>query len=194
MIKIIKQTLVTEFVDTESGEIFKDTREFKDDSVKTTSKKSSTSKKKSSKVDDNDPQPKLFLEDNKYILNAAAIEALGVEVGDTIDIKNQKVGNSRVKVIGSSETFGTKSGNKLTKSSSVSYRGKSNEELSVLGDEFTLTPHPNADGLFVLTGNKLPNAVDDVPEAEDEDLQVEDMNIDDEDTVEISEDDFNFEL
>lgn len=111
MIKIIKQTLVTEFVDTESGEIFKDTREFKDDSIKTPAKKStSSSKKKSSKVDDSDPEPKLFLEDNKYILNAAAIEALGIEVGDTVDIKNQKVGNTRVKVIGSSETFGTKSG------------------------------------------------------------------------------------
>ena len=190
MIKIVKQTLVTEFVDESTGELFKETREFKDDSVKTPSKKSST--KKSSKVNDDDPEPKLYLEGNKYILNAAAIEALGVEVGDTIDIKNQKIGNTRVKVIGSSETFGTKSGNKLTKSNSVSYRGKSNEELAVLGDIFTLTPHSNADGLFILTGNKQPNAVESVPEDEDE-IMVEDIDID-EDSIEISEDDFDFKL
>lgn len=110
MIKIIKQTLVTEFVDDATGEIFTDTREFKDDSIKTP-KKSTSTKKSSSKIDDSDPEPKLYLEDNKYVLNSSAIEALGIEVGDTIDIKNQKVGNTRVKVIGASETFGTKAGN-----------------------------------------------------------------------------------
>lgn len=82
--------------------------------------------------------------------------------------------------------------NKLTKSNSVSYRGKSNEELADLGDVFTLTPHPNADGLFVLNGNKQSNTVEAVPEEEDE-IKVEDINID-EDAVEISEDDFNFEF
>ena len=34
MYKIVKQTIVTEFVDEETGEIIKDTREFKDDSIK----------------------------------------------------------------------------------------------------------------------------------------------------------------
>lgn len=191
-VKVLKVTVTTEFLDEETGEITKDVREYKDESVKTASKKSTSTAKKSSKVDDNDPEPKLYLEDNKYILNASAIEALGVEVGDTIDIKNQKVGNARVKVIGASETFGTKAGNKLTKSNSVSYRGKSNEELAELGNIFTLTPHPNADGLFVLSGNKQPNPVEEEPEEEDE-VQVEDINID-EDAVEISENDFNFEL
>lgn len=191
MVKVLKVTITTEYVDEATGEVFKDVREYADDSVKTATKKSTSTAKKSSKVDDSDPEPKLFLEDNKYILNASAIEALGVEVGDTIDIKNQKVGNARVKVIGASETFGTKAGNKLTKSSSVSYRGKSNEELAILGDVFTLTPHPNADGLFILTGNKQPNPTEDVPE-EDENIQV--IEINNEDAVEINEDDFNFEF
>lgn len=192
-VKVLKVTITTEFVDEATGEIFKDVREYADESVKTAAKKSTSSKKSSTKVDDDDPEPKLYLEDNKYILNASAIEALGVEVGDTIDIKNQKVGNARVKVIGASETFGTKAGNKLTKTNSVSYRGKSNDELAILGNIFTLTPHPNADGLFVLTGNKQPNPVEEVPEEEDE-VQVEDVDIDDVDAVEISENDFNFEL
>ena len=194
MYKIIKVTVTTEFVDEATGEVFKDVREYADESVKTTAKKSTSTKKKSSRVDDSDPEPKLYLEDNKYILNTSAIEALGVEVGDTIDIKNQKVGTARVKVIGASETFGTKSGNKLTKSNSVSYRGKRNSELAALGDVFTLTPHPNADGLFILTGNKQPNAVDDVPEAEDENIEINEIEDIDADAVEISEDAFNFEL
>jgi len=193
MIKVLKVSVTTEYVDESTGEIFKDVREYADESVKTTSKKASTKKASTnnSKIDD-DPEPKLILEENKYILNNAAIEALGVEVGDTIDIKNQKVGNARVKVIGASEVFGTKAGNKLTKSNSVSYRGKSNQELAVLGDLFTLIPHPNADGLFILSGNKQPNPVEEVPEAEDDNIEVDD--IEDIDAVEISEDDFNFEL
>ena len=192
MVKVLKVTVTTEYVDDTTGEIFKDVREYKDDSVKTSSKKTSTAKKSSSTAYDSDPEPKLILEENKYILNAAAIEALGVEVGDTIDIKNQKVGNARVKVIGSSATFGTKAGNKLTKSNSVSYRGKSNEELAALGNVLTLTPHPNAEGLFILTGDEKPNLIE-APENEDDLIQVKDMNID-EDAVEITEDDFNFEL
>lgn len=189
MIKIIKQTLTTEFVDTESGEIFKETREFKDDSVKTprTSKKSSTK----SKIDDSDPEPKLILESNKYLLNASAIETLGIEVGDTVDIKNQKIGNKRVKVIGPSSVFNTKSGNKLTKSGSVSYRGKANDELAELGNIFVLTPHPNADGLFILNGDNNIEAPSE-PEPEIEDIQIdEDIDLDD-DTIEISDNDFDF--
>ena len=88
--------------------------------------------------------------------------------------------------------FGTKAGNKLTKSNSVSYRGKSNEELAALGNVLTLTPHPNAEGLFILTGDEKPNLIE-APENEDDLIQVKDMNID-EDAVEITEDDFNFEL
>ena len=122
MIKVHKITVTTEYLNEETGEIFTDTRELKDDTVKGTKKKAS--KSSSTKIDDSNPNPILTLEDNKYILNAAAIEALGVEPGDTIDIKNQKIGTKKVKVIGSSETFGTKAGNKLTQKGTVSFRGK----------------------------------------------------------------------
>ena len=49
MIKIIKQTLVTQFVDEETGEVFEDKREFKDDSVKADKKTTASSSKKKSK-------------------------------------------------------------------------------------------------------------------------------------------------
>ena len=188
MIKVHKITVTTEYVDEATGELFTDTRELLDDSVKTTKKKTSSSSKSSAKIDDSNPNPTLILEENKYILNAAAIEALGVTPGEsTIDIKNQKIGNKKVKVIGSSDTFGTKAGNKLTLKGTVSFRGKSNQELSEYGDIFQLEPHPNVSGLFILKGNDQEDVEEIVPEVEDE---VEDIEI--EDALEISEDDFDF--
>ena len=184
MIKEHKITVSTEYLNEETGELFTDVREFKDDSIKGTKKKSSS--KSSTKIDDSNPTPTLTLEDNKYSLNAAAIEGLGVEPGDTIDIKNQKIGTKKVKVIGSSETFGTKAGNKLTQKGTVSFRGKSNDELSEYGNIFTLEPHPNVSGLFILKGNNQEDEEEIVPEEED----VEDIEI--EDALEISEDDFDF--
>ena len=157
----------------------------KDDSVKGTKKKT-TKSSSTSKIDDSNPIPTLTLEDNKYVLNAAAISALDVEPGDTIDIKNQKIGTKKVKVIGSSTTFGTKAGNKLTQKGTVSFRGKSNDELSEYGHIFTLDPHPNVTGLFILRGDNE----DDVEEIVPEEEEVEDVEI--EDALEISEDDFDF--
>ena len=70
-------TIKSEWLNEETGEIFTDTRELKDDSVKKPSTRKSSSKKKDSEVDDTNPNPLLILEENKYILNKAAVEALG---------------------------------------------------------------------------------------------------------------------
>ena len=187
MIKVHKITVSTEYINEETGELFTDTREFLDDSIKVPKKKS-TGSKSSAKIDDSNPNPTLTLEENKYILNAAAIEALGATPGEsTIDIKNQKIGTKKVKVIGTSDTFGTKAGNKLTLKGTVSFRGKSNEELSKFGTTFSLEPHQNVSGLFILKGDNQ----DDIDEAipDDEDI-LDDTEI--EDALEITEDDFDF--
>ena len=84
-------TIKSEWLNEETGEIFTDTRELKDDSVKKPSTRKSSSKKKDPEVDDSNPNPLLILEENKYILNKAAVEALGVEPGDKVDIKQQKL-------------------------------------------------------------------------------------------------------
>ena len=194
-------TIKSEWLNEETGEIITDTRELKDDSVKKPStRKSSSSKKKDSEVDDSNPNPLLILEENKYILNKAAVEALGVEPGDKVDIKQQKLNKKECLVIGAAETFGTQSGNKLTQKNAVSYRGKNNQNLAEHGNEFTFTPHPKIDGLFILTGNRKPEIKEDVvPEAED--IASED-ELDDEmaslidgnaDDTEISDNDFNFD-
>lgn len=193
-------TIKSEWLNEETGEILTDTRELKDDSVKKPSTRKSSSKKKDSEVDDTNPNPLLILEENKYILNKAAVEALGVEPGDKVDIKQQKLNKKECLVIGAAETFGTQSGNKLTQKNAVSYRGKNNQNLAEHGDEFTFTPHPKIDGLFILTGNQEPEIKEDVvPEAED--IASED-ELDDEmaslidgnaDDTEISDNDFNFD-
>ena len=193
-------TIKSEWLNEETGEILTDTRELKDDSVKKPSTRKSSSKKKDSEVDDTNPNPLLILEENKYILNKAAVEALGVEPGDKVDIKQQKLNKKVCLVIGAAETFGTQSGNKLTQKNAVSYRGKNNQNLAEHGNEFTFTPHPKIDGLFILTGNREPEIKEDVvPEAED--IASED-ELDDEmaslidgnaDDTEISDNDFNFD-
>ncbi|MED9974171.1 MAG: hypothetical protein UE505_04160 [Streptococcus salivarius] len=193
-------TIKSEWLNEETGEILTDTRELKDDSVKKPSTRKSSSKKKDSEVDDTNPNPLLILEENKYILNKAAVEALGVEPGDKVDIKQQKLNKKECLVIGAAETFGTQLGNKLTQKNAVSYRGKNNQNLAEHGNEFTFTPHPKIDGLFILTGNREPEIKEDVvPEAED--IASED-ELDDEmaslidgnaDDTEISDNDFNFD-
>ena len=198
--KLIKMTIKSEFLNEETGEVITDVRELKDDTVKKPSTKKSSSKKKDTEVDDDNPNPILILEDSKYVLNKAAVEALGVEPGDKVDIKQQKLNKKEVLVIGAAETFGTQSGNKLTQKNAVSYRGKNNQNLAEHGNEFTFTPHPKIDGLFILTGNNEPEIKEDaVPEAEeiasndeldDEMASLIDGNADD---TEISDDDFNFD-
>lgn len=193
-------TIKSEWLNEETGEIITDTRELKDDSVKKPSTRKSSSKKKDSEVDDTNPNPLLILEENKYILNKAAVEALGVEPEDKVDIKQQKLNKKECLVIGAAETFGTQSGNKLTQKNAVSYRGKNNQNLAEHGNEFTFTPHPKIDGLFILTGNREPEIKEDVvPEAED---IASENELDDEmasliagnaDDTEISDNDFNFD-
>lgn len=193
--KITKITITTEWVDEETGEVFKDTREMKDDSIK---KPRATTSKASSKSDDR-KEPILTLEDNKYILSAGAVAALGVEAGDKIDIKFQKVDNKMIPVIGTNDTFGTKAGNKLTKSNTVSYRGKSNDELKIYGDIFTLVEHPTAVGLFILKGENTPDVdmvTTKVAQPEEETEVEEDASdlLEGKDTEEVTTKDFDFTL
>lgn len=149
MIKILKQTLVTQFVDEETGEVFEDKREFKDDSVKTTKKATSSKKSKKNPYDD-EPTPVLVREDNKLILNTAAVELLGATEGDRINIKEQTVNRKKRLVIGLSEIFGTKEGNLLTKSNTVRWSGKNADMVARYGDEFNFLPNEKTEGLFFL--------------------------------------------
>lgn len=106
-------------------------------------------------VQDNDKEPKLYLEDNKCRLNSKAVSLMGISPGDKLDIKYDEGKNGSVPIIGTDEAFGTKGGNKLTKSNTIACRGSKNEELSKYGKEFVLAVHPSKAGLFVLTSEEV---------------------------------------
>ena len=131
------------------------------------------SKRKTSKVKkEESSSPLLTLEDNKYCLTQAAIDLMGVEPDCKLDIKYEKRGKETIPVIGSDEVWGTKGGNKLTKSLTVACRGSKNEELSKFGQEFTLIPHEKKEGLFILQSGtaevKIDNEIEDLQNLEEE--------------------------
>lgn len=148
-------------------------------------------------------EPQITLEANKYVLNKAAATLMGVEWENRLDIKYQPVekGGMMFPIIGTDTAWKTKSGNKLTKSLSVSCRGNANELLSKYGDTFTVTPWKGHEGLFVMIGNKdrseeEPTIKDDnISIKEDENL-VEDLpldtELDNEEAYKI--DDLSFEI
>lgn len=99
---------------------------------------------------DEDPEPKLYLEETKYRLTSAAIALMGVTTDDKLDIRYESTEDGSIPIIGTEKVFGT-GGNKLTKSNTVLYKGIKNEELAKFGHEFTIIEHPNKSGVFILS-------------------------------------------
>lgn len=152
----IKETFILSLtyemsVDTETGEVLE--TKLIDRSINKPVKAMKATAKEA--VQDNDKEPKLYLEDNKCRLNSKAISLMGINPGDKLDIKYDEGKNGSVPIIGTDEAFGTKGGNKLTKSNTIACRGSKNEELSKYGKEFVLAVHPSKAGLFVLTSEEV---------------------------------------
>lgn len=116
-------------------------------------------KAKSVMKDDGSTEPIVILEENKLVLNSKAVEVLGAEWEDRISVIYQKHEDKLVPVIGKDKVFGCKSGNKLTKSKTVSCRGKANTKLAEHGTEFKLIPLNN--DTFIMDGGV------DIPYVED---------------------------
>lgn len=116
-------------------------------------------KAKSVMKDDGSTEPIVILEENKLVLNSKAVEVLEAEWEDRISVIYQKHEDKLVPVIGKDEVFGCKSGNKLTKSKTVSCRGKANTKLAEHGTEFKLIPLNN--DTFIMDGGV------DIPYVED---------------------------
>lgn len=173
-------------VDEQTGEItYVGKDEVTVDTAKTASKTSKSSGKSSSKVDNN-PDPIVTLDSNKLILTQGAVDLLQVCEDCRIDIKYEKKDKKAVPIIGTDAAFGTKAGNKLTKSNTVSYRGAANEKLSAYGTVFRLEPTKN-EGIYYLVGDKEPEETkvpDEIINIENElDIEMlDDINIDLDDT------------
>ena len=140
---IVKQQFTITYereIDVDSGEI-----------LKTTIIGSSDIKpeKKKAVKKDSDTEAKVYLEDNKLKLNSLAVELMKINPGDRIDIQYTK----QYPLIGLSETFGNPDGGtKLTKSNTLSFRGKKSEALQKYGTEFKVLPAER--NQFVLDSGK----------------------------------------
>ena len=140
------------------------------DSASTKASKSST-KKSTSKVDDN-PEPLITLEANKLVLTKGAVDTLKPCEDCRIDIKYKKKDKKLVPVNGTDAAFGTKAGNKLTKTNTVSYRGAANDKLAAYGTVFKLIP-TEEEGIFYLVGDKQPTAPETPKELVDIDTELD---------------------
>ena len=121
--------------------------------LRQTATKPAVKKEVSDKIDQS-PDPKIVLEDNKYILNNAAAQLTGVEAGDRVTVRYLPMNNIDYPVFGKQEVFNIKSGNKVTKDLTVSCRGSGHDRLSVYGSIFDITPLEGREGVFLMTGNK----------------------------------------
>ena len=160
-------------------------------SVDTKATKSATktsTKASAAKVDAN-PDPIITLDSNKLILTQGAVDLLQVCADCRVDIKYKKKDKKAVPIIGTDAAFGTKSGNKLTKSNTVSYRGAANEKLSAYGTTFKLEPTED-EGIYYLVGDKIQEE-NSVP---DEIIDIEnELDIESLDNINIDEDDKDLE-
>lgn len=149
------------------------------------------------KTKDDNSNPQIILEDNKYKLNNASVELLNIIPGDKLEINYEQYEGNLTPIIGKAELFGNNGGNKVTKSFTVSCRGKANEQLSKYGNAFQLKE--KQEGVFFLIGDKQPEKVEasddielpsDEPDIDlsDDDLELSDL-IDDND---LTAQDFNF--
>ena len=140
-------------VDENTGEVtFIGKEEIAVDTAAPSAKRSTA---KATKVVEN-AEPLITLDSNKLVLTTGAVETLGVCADCRIDIKYKKKDKLSIPVIGTDAAFGTKGGNKLTKTNTVSFRGSANEKLSEFGTTFKLEPSED-EGIFFMIGDKVNN-------------------------------------
>lgn len=144
-----------------------------------------TIKRKSTKVVvEENKDPLITLDSSKLILTTGAVELMNICADCRVDIKYKKKDKTSVPVIGTDAAFGTKGGNKLTKTNTVSFRGSANTKLAEFGTTFKLEPSEDS-GIFYMIGDKMNNPIpEDTIDIEDElDLDaLDELDINDDDT------------
>ena len=171
MINIQSAKLVLTLVDTETGELTTQEATLGDfkEAKKTTSSRSKKPK-------DDDPVAKLTLLEGKVQMNNAAVNLTGYEPEMKIDIKFEKKGRVTTPVMMPAD-----SGNRLTKTYTISCRGSKHDNLAEYGDVFELIPYDGKDGYFKLKGNnEKEDDIIDIPEeiSNPEEFPIDDNGID----------------
>ena len=157
MLEIQSSKIVLTLVDTETGELFTKEATFGD--FKEVTKKTTTTRTKKPK--DDDPNPKITLLEGKWQMNNACVELTGFEPEMKLEIKFEKKGRVTTPVLCEDE----KSGNRLTKTYTVSCRGSKHDNLAEYGEVFEVIPYEGKEGYFKLKGNiEMEDDIIDVPE------------------------------
>lgn len=105
-------------------------------------------------------EPLITLDSNKLVLTTGAVDMMKICPDCRVDIKYKKKDKVSVPVIGTDAAFGTKGGNKLTKTNTISFRGSANEKLAEYGSVFKLEPSED-EGIFYLIGDKMNKPIED---------------------------------
>ena len=182
--KINSAKLIVEILDESTGELI--TREATLGDFKEVKKTTST---RSKKPKDEDPVAKLTLLEGKLQMNNAAVQMTGFEPEMKIDIKFEKKGRVTSPVMMQAD-----SGNRLTKTYTISCRGSKHDNLAEYGDVFEVLPYEGKEGFFKLKGNqeKEDDIIDVPEEIIDPEKFSDDENISDDDSVDMS--DFDLDL
>ena len=121
--------------------------------VNNTEKKKTTTKRLKDVETEMASTALITLESNKLVFNSKAVYDLELEWEDRVIVKWVKEGNKMIPIIGKDISFDEEgSGNKVTKTNTVTYRGKANDVLAELGSEFTLGVHD--EGIWKLIPTK----------------------------------------
>lgn len=184
-LEIQSAKLVLSIVDKETGEII--TREATLGDFKEVKKTTST---RSKKPKDEDPVAKVTLLEGKIQMNNAAVQMTGWEPEMKIDIKFDKKGRTTTPVMVKADT-----GNRLTKTYTISCRGSKHDNLAEYGDIFEVIPYEGKEGYFKLKGNaeKEDDIIDVPEEVIDPEKFSDEGEIDDETGVDVSEFDLNLD-
>lgn len=136
--------LTLELIDKETGEIITKEATLGDfkDVVKSTPR---TKKPKT----DNEPIPMLHVLDGKIQMNTKAQELCGFEPEQKIAIELEKKGRTLTPIMFESDS----KGNRLTKTYTISCRGKKRDDLLAYGDTFEVIAIDDRPGHFKLKGN-----------------------------------------
>lgn len=122
-------------------------------------------------------QPTLTVESNKLQLSKAAVKLLQVKPDDRLDIQYWNVNNEETfPVIGKADVFtDAEGGKRLTKSNTLSYKGKQQETLLSYGRIFEICEFKS--GMFKLVKLEQ-NSQEDLSEEENALTNLENVDID----------------
>lgn len=119
-------------------------------------KKKRTVKKKSDVIEEMASQALVTREETKLVLNNKLVADMGIEYEDRIVIKWEKSKDKKTMfpIIGKDVSFDEEgSGNKVTKTNTIGYKGKQNLVLAEFGEVFTIEPFKEGIWKLISTTN-----------------------------------------